>query len=145
MKTKQNISHVLFNASVVFSAFCSATGASRKLMTFLKQKRIKGLISETILDELLKHADKIPMDKKLLHRKIDQYFGHILPAPEKKNVFRYTQFMLDDGDAHLFATYKETRCDYLVSLDKHHVLSLKGKVPGITILSPGELLKKLAF
>lgn len=143
MKTEQIIPRVLFNASVVFSAFCSETGASRKLMTFIKRKRINGLISEAILDELLKHADKIPADRERLCGEIDQYFGNILPAPEEKNVSRYKQFMLDEGDAHLFATYQEARCDALVSLDKHHVLALKGKLPGCTILAPSELLQRL--
>lgn len=143
MKTKQTIPRVLFNASVIFSAYCSATGASRKLMVFIKRKRINGLISETILDELLKHADKIPMEREQLRREVDQYFGIILPAPKEKNVSRYQQSMLDPGDAHLFATYEEAKCDYLVSLDKHHVLSLKGKLQGVIILAPVELLKVL--
>lgn len=143
MKTEQIIPRVLFNASVVFSAFYSATGASRKLMTFIKRKRINGLISETILDELLKHADKIPVDRERLRREVDQYFGNILPAPEEKNVSYYKRLMLDAGDAHLFASYREAKCDYLVSLDKHHVLALKGKLKGVTIHSPAEVLKLL--
>lgn len=143
MKIKQTIPRVLFNASVVFSAFCSDTGASRKLMTFIKRKRINGLISETILDELLKHADKIPIDRDQLRREVNQYFGNILPAPEEKNVSYYKQLMRDEGDAHLFATYKEAQCDCLVSLDKHHVLSLKGKLQEVIVLAPVELLKTL--
>lgn len=143
MKIKQTIPRVLFNASVIFSAFCSDTGASRKLITFIKGKRINGLISETILDELLKHADKIPIDRDQLRREVNQYFGNILPAPKEINVSRYKQSMIDPGDAHLFATYKEARCDYLVSLDKHHVLSLKGKLQGVMVLAPVELLKAL--
>lgn len=116
------------------------TGASRALFNLLMQKRIIGIVSETILDELLKHADKIPMDKDLLHREVERYFTPILPAPNDKNVAHFKKDMLDEGDAHLFATYIETHADYLVSLDKHHVLALKGKIKGITILSPAELL-----
>lgn len=112
-------------------------------MTFIKQKRLNGIISETILDELLNHADKIPMEREQLRREVDQYFGIILPAPEEKNVSYFKQLMKDVGDAHLFATYKEAQCDCLVSLDKHHVLSLKGKLQGVIILAPVELLKVL--
>ena len=113
-------------------------------MTFLKRKQIHGLISETILDELLKHADKIPMDREQLRREVDQYFRNILPAP-KKNVSRYKLSMIDAGDAHLFATYEEAKCNYLVSLDKHHVLALKEKLKEVVIVAPGELLTQLAL
>ncbi|OGG12452.1 putative toxin-antitoxin system toxin component, PIN family [Candidatus Gottesmanbacteria bacterium RIFCSPHIGHO2_01_FULL_46_14] len=132
---------IVFNASVLFSAFRSSKGGSRKLLTLLKKKQLQGMISEVILDETLKHADKIPMDRERLKGEIEKYFPKILPAPEKQHVEGYKNRMLDPGDAHLFATCQEAKATYLVSLDKHHVLSLNGKIKGIIILSPKQLLE----
>lgn len=100
-------------------------------------------MSETILDEALKHADRIPLTKEQVREEISRYFPIVLPAPPKETVLRYKRLMLDEGDAHLFASYRKSKCDYLVSLDKHHVLALKGKLKGIIILSPAELLQLL--
>lgn len=143
MNTRIQPPRVLFNASVIFSAYCSAKGASRALILLLKQKRIDGIISETILDELLKHADKIPMGREQLRHEVVRSFGNILPAPEEKNVSQYKHLMLDHGDAHLFATAKEEHCTHLVSLDKKHVLSLKNKLHPLHIVSPAELILAL--
>lgn len=143
MKTKPVTARIVFDASVVFSAFRSSRGASRVLLQMVKERRINGVISEVILDEVCSHAEKIPMDSDDLKRKLVQIFGNVLPEPEEKTVSSYKQFMIDPGDAHLFATHKEARCDAIVSLDKHHVLALKGKLPGCTILAPSELLHRL--
>ena len=143
MKQKRSLPRVVFNASVLLSALRSPNGGSGELLKLLRKKRFIGIVSETILDEALKHADRIPLSKEQLQKEIGEYFPGVLPAPEEKNVSRYQHIMLDAGDAHLFATYEEARCDYLVSLDKHHVLVLKEKFRGITILAPGELIKVL--
>ena len=112
-------------------------------MTFLKQKRINGIISETILDEALKHAPEIPMDKNSLRSQISKLFPKVLPAPEKNIVLEYANRMIDQGDAHLFATCQEASATHLVSLDKHHVLVMKGKIPHLRVVAPVELLKEL--
>ena len=53
--------------------------------------------------------------------------------------------MIDDEDAHLIAGANLTRCSYLVSLDKKHVLKLdikKNFLP-LRIVSPKELLEEI--
>lgn len=52
--------------------------------------------------------------------------------------------MIDEGDAHVLATCFENGISCLVTLDKKHLLVLKGKVKGLTILTPGELIKKFS-
>lgn len=143
MKTKTVIPQVIFNASVIFSAFRSSKGASRVLMLFLNNHRINGIISNIILDEVMRNASQIPMNPEQLKRHIVQKFGDVLPAPEEKTISHYMKYMIDPGDTHLFATYEESKCDYLVSLDKHHVLALQGKIKGVSIVSPNELLNLL--
>ncbi len=121
----------------------SPNGGSGELLKLLQKKRLVGIVSETILDEALKHADRIPLSIDQLREEINRHIPKIFPAPQEESVTRYKRLMLDKDDAHLFASYSETHADYLVSLDKHHVLALKGKLKGITILSPAELLALL--
>ena len=47
----------------------------------------------------------------------------------------------DFGDIHLFESAESLRVDYLVSLDKKHVLSLARKVKSFKIVSPGGLIE----
>lgn len=145
MKRKRSLPRVVFNASVLLSALRSPNGGSGELLKLLWKKRFVGIVSETILDEALKHADRIPLSKEQVRGKISRYFPKILPAPQEDSVSRYKRLMLDEGDAHLFATYQEARCDGLVSLDKHHVLALKGKLKGVVIVAPGELIRNFSL
>lgn len=135
--------HVLFNASVIFSAFRSKHGASFQLLKLVAQRKLSGIISETIFDETIKHAKKIPMDREKLKREITNCFPIVIPAPEEKLVTPFEKLVTDPGDRHLFATCKQIHATHLVSLDKHHVLALAGKIPNLVILPPAELLRLL--
>lgn len=143
MNLKQTLPRIVFNASVLLSALRSPNGGSGELLKLLRKKRFVGIMSETILDEVLKHADRIPLSKDQVREEISQYFPKIFPAPQEDSVSRYKRLMLDEGDAHLFASYREAKCDYLVSLDKHHILKLKEKIKNVAIVSPADLLRLL--
>lgn len=51
--------------------------------------------------------------------------------------------MINQGDSHVLASALELDVDYLVSLDKKHILALKGKIKKFAIVSPKELIEKL--
>lgn len=51
--------------------------------------------------------------------------------------------MIDQGDSHVLASALELDVDYLVSLDKKHILALKNKIKKFAIASPKELIEKL--
>lgn len=57
----------------------------------------------------------------------------VFTAPSEKDVRKCGKRVIDEGDAH-----------DLITLDKKHLLVLKGKVKGLTILTPGELIKMLS-
>ncbi len=130
---------VLLNASVILSGLHSPTGGSSKVLKWSKEKKIKGIISETIYNEVLKHADKLRLDRKEIHNKLLS-FARIYPAPKKQTVEKFKSVIMDYGDAHVLASYEELHCSALVSLDKKHILILKGKVKDINIFSPGEFI-----
>lgn len=140
MKRKNLKPKVFFNASVILSGLKSPKGGSGKLLYLTKQKQIIGIISEIILDEALRHAEKIGFEKEVLEQSVLAVFNPIIPAPTSESVKIYEKISLDLGDAHVLASYTESKADFLVTLDKKHLLILQGKIKKVTIVSPGELL-----
>jgi putative PIN family toxin of toxin-antitoxin system len=132
-KLKSLKPNVLFNASVIIAGCFSPNGGSGKLLSWAKAGKINGLISETILDEARRHLGKY-----------EPIFSVVAPAPSKINVEKYQEVVVDPEDAHLLATAQETNADFLVSLDKKHVLSLQGQIKKPKIVSPKELIAALS-
>ena len=133
---------VFFNASVILAGLHSPSGGSAKVLNWSKTGEIKGCISELVLLEAIKHADKIKMNKILLEKEILDIINFITPAPLKLDQ-KFKKIVQDVGDIHLFTSAKDLKVDYLVSLDKKHVLSLKNKVKIFKVVSPGELIHLL--
>ena len=132
----------MFNASVVLSGVRSPTGGSGTLLAAVTQGKIQGIISESILDEIMRNSFKVGLSQQEISRKCRSMLN-IVAAPEEHEVHHFRDVVSDLDDAHLFATYKEMQGDYLVSLDKRHVLSLQDKIKGITIGSPKQLIEAL--
>lgn len=135
---------VFFNASVILAGLYSPSGGSAKLLKLIKQKLINGVISEIVFDETVKHASKIRLKKEEVKKLVLTIFSNICPAPKEKTVNRYKKVVIDYGDTHLLASAKEIKADYLVSLDKKHILVLQKKIKEIKIVSPKQLIKKLS-
>jgi putative PIN family toxin of toxin-antitoxin system len=132
---------VLFNASVVLAGLRSKNGASGELLRLVTINKIEGLISQMIFEEIIRHSDKLGLDPKSVESDILNIFArNIVNSPKEKTVNIYFSKVSDQGDAHVLASYKENKCDALVTLDKKHLLILQGKIKGINIFSPGELL-----
>lgn len=134
---------VFFNASVILSGINSPKGGSAKLLSWVKQQKIKGVISEIILGEALRHAPKFHLEKKSLEEKIKNIFFEIISAPDKVALATWKEIVIDSDDTHLFVSAMKTKCDFLVSLDKKHVLILKDKIKNLKIVSPAELIEQL--
>lgn len=84
---------VFFNASVILAGTASPKGGSGELLKFVKKKKIKGLISEIVLNEVLKHAEKIGFEKKGLERQVLAIFEFLAPAPNPDLVESYYQWV----------------------------------------------------
>lgn len=139
-KVKNLKKKVFFNASVVLAGFHSPSGGSAKILNWSKKGKIKGVISEIVLDEIRRHAEKINLTPKVLKKRVEK-FMFILPAPPENK--KYRRIVKDFGDIHLFSSSEEIKADYLVSLDKKHILSLAKKIKKFKILTPGELIREI--
>ena len=134
---------IFFNASVILSGLNSPRGGSAKVLNWVKQSKVEGVISELVLDEVLRHSNKIGIKKNTSRSKVINIFKKNIQESPKSISKIFEKLAIDVGDSHLFESSKTSRVDYLVSLDKKHILALKNKVKDFIIVSPGELIEKL--
>ena len=133
---------VLFNASVVLSGINSPKGGSAVLLNLVKTKKVKGIISEIIFDEILRHSSKFDLTKEEVSNFCLGIFSEVTSAPNEREVKKYFKVVIDEGDAHVLASCEKEKVDFLVTLDKKHLLILKGKIRGLKIVTPGEFLEE---
>lgn len=143
MQNYPKLPRVVLNASVILSGLRSPSGGSGVILNLVKRRQIHGIVSDAILDEVIRNSWKIKQTREAVKIFCGSLFPRVLSAPDDRLIKIYKKKVPDPSDAHLFATYQEIKGNYLVSLDKHHVLSLRGKIRGINIVSPKQLLQGL--
>jgi putative PIN family toxin of toxin-antitoxin system len=144
MKNLERKPIVFFNASVILAGLKSPNGGSAKLLNWVKENKIIGIISEIVIEEVLKNTNKIFLTKEKALKLISQIFL-IVKSPNKKYFSVFKDIVLDEGDIHLLVSAKNVKANFLVSLDKKHILSLKNKIKDFKIVSPKELIEFLRF
>lgn len=135
---------VFFNASAILAGLHSPKGGSAKLIAWAKKREITGIASEIILDEVFRRLGKIKLKESEAKTRLRGMFSEITPVPKRSAVDAFKKIVIDFGDAHVLASSKETKANYLVSLDRKHILSLKKHVKKPKIVSPGELIQILS-
>ena len=137
---KNSEQSVFFNASVILAGLKSPSGGSGKLLSLSAANKINGVISEIILDEVLRHTADIGLKSAPIQVAMKTTFSSIQAAPEESRVAEFNKIVIDSGDAHVLASCHETKADFLVTLDKKHLLILREKIKWVRIVSPGELI-----
>lgn len=135
---------VFFNASVILSGLRSPSGGSAEILTWIQDKKIHGIVSETIVDEAIRNAYKLQLQPAEVEKRIHKIFFKIYPTPSSTQVKRYEHLVTDAGDAHVLASCKENSVDWLVTLDKKHLLILQNKIKWVKIVTPKELLEYMS-
>ena len=144
MKNLERKPIVFFNASVILAGLKSPNGGSAKLLNWVKENKIIGIISEIVIEEVLKNTNKIFLTKEKALKLISQIFL-IVKSPNKKYFSVFKDIVLDEEDIHLLVSAKNVKANFLVSLDKKHILSLKNKIKDFKIVLPKELIEFLRF
>lgn len=134
---------VFLNASVVLAGLKNPAGGSGKILSWVKRKKILGIISEVVLDEVLRNAAKIGQREERVLRQLGNFSLRIIPPPSLINVKHFEPVVVDYGDSHILASAKEIKADFLVSLDKKHLLILKEKIRDFKIVAPADLIEEL--
>ena len=137
---------VFFDASVIIAALLSPTGGSAKTLSFVKLGLIKGITSHTVIEEILeeKHLYKLKRAKEEIEKFIAESTLLIRKPITAAEVRPYLN-LIDPDDAHLIAGTVLTSCEYLITLDKKHLLrpDVKEKFLPLQIVSPKELLEEI--
>lgn len=137
-------SKIFFDASVIIAAILSPTGGSAKLLQFSKNRTIIAITSQTVIDEVVDHSEKI-------HKTPDEIASYIqascmlvrerVTQAEIKKVSE----IVDTADRHLIVGARGAACHYLITLDKKHLLrsDVRKSMAPLHIINPKGLLKKL--
>lgn len=137
---------IFFDASVIIAALLSPNGGSSQLLKYAKLNKIAAITSQTVIEEILEEekSQKLKKSKK----EIEKFLATsplIVRKPVNPNEIEPYRGLVDIEDAHLIAGANLTRCKYLITLDKKHLLRLdiqKRFLP-LKIVSPKELLEEL--
>lgn len=135
---------VFFNASVILAGLKSPSGGSAKLLSWCKSKKIQGLVSEIIADEVLRNAVRIGLPHDQVLSSIKENFL-VAPVPSAVLVKSFYKVSVNVGDSHVLASSKENKANFLVTLDQKHLLILQDKIKTFKIVSPGQLIELLSI
>jgi len=140
---KRKLPVVFFNASVILAGLHTPSGGSGTLLDWAKKGRMTAVISELILDEVIRHTEKIGRAKSTTAKSIQSVFTRIFPPPPSKLIDAYNKIVVDYGDSHVLAGAYQSKAEFLVTLDKKHLLTLEKKVKEMQIVSPKQLIEIL--
>jgi len=136
---------VFFDASVLFSALYSPNGGSFVLVQRVKEGRIRGVTSQTVIEELENNISKFKeLSLVTIHNLISN--NDIIVCDEiSLDEIQMWIGKIEKKDIHVIVGALSTQCTYLVTLDKKHLHNAKTQAlcKGIQIHSPKELLLKL--
>ena len=135
---------VFLDASVIIAGVNSTTGASNFILKLSKDRKIRSFVSEMVLAEVVRN-----LKKKMPESILIEFFKYLsesnfnkIEFEEESEVLKY-QDATDDKDVHIIAAAFKARVDYLITLDKKHLLNLKQKLP-FKIVTPGQFLKQVS-
>ena len=134
---------VFFNASVILAGIKSPHGASGTLLQYGASKQFHACASELVFQEVFRHTNKLGLtDSQVLKIIRSTFFQpYIAPPPSKKLITKWTVKTTDPGDAHVLAACHLTLADFLVSLDKKHILNLAETINQFKIVTPLKMLR----
>lgn len=136
---------VFIDASVLFAAIYSDKGYSFDLLKLVKQNKIIGIVSQTVIEEVERNISKM----KSVHLKnIANFVAEsrllVLEKINADNVKPYLS-LVHEKDAHVLFGAEIGKCDYLVTFDEKHLNNpqVKNKIHWVKIISPKKLMSLL--
>lgn len=135
---------VFVDASVLIAASYSPTGASREIIRQAIRGNVTLIASELVLEETRKNLRaKAPEALVSLEQVLD-IVPFELVQPTEQQVLQAASYTALK-DAPIVAAAKRARVDYLVSLDRRHLVGVPevAQRSGLKIVLPEELLKEI--
>jgi len=135
---------VFIDASVLFSAALSATGASREILLRGIRREVELLASDLVLEEVRRNlVAKCPDRLHDLDDLLEAMTLHIV-NPHRRQVIAAASYT-ELKDAPIVAAAQQARADFLVSLDRAHLVDVPAVATrsGLRIMLPSTLLMLL--
>ena len=137
---------LFFDASVLVAGAHSPQGGSALLLAACARGGFRAQMSPAVLLETLHALEEFPQKSRTtferLLREIDWDF---LPVPSEEVLTRYERY-IDTKDVHVLAAAVEEEADFLLTLDRRHILAAVDKVRegglDINILRPGDFIRE---
>lgn len=120
----------------------SPGGGSARVIKLGKLGSWVQITSLTVIDEVKDHAEKIGKSAMEIDHFINESKVIVRERVMNKEIGSYSG-LIDKNDAHLIAGSKLTGANFLVTLDKKHLLKeeIKNRFKPLKIVNPEELLK----
>ncbi len=135
---------VFIDTSVFFAASLSSTGASREIIRLAIRGEITLVASQLVLEEIERNLAKKAPEVLSTFRQFLAVIPLELSHSTKKEVEQAAKYT-EVKDAAIVAAAKRAEVDYLVSLDRHHLVGVAevARGSGLTIVLPKELLNEI--
>lgn len=138
---------LFFDASVLVAAAYSPTGGSALLLAACRAGGFRAQITYAILWESIKALSEASQEvtQRLLYW-LGEIVWEFLPVPSAETLVQYQQYVAPD-DAHVLAAAVEGGSEYLLTLDRRHILAaiqvIKQAGLTISIMRPGDFIQQL--
>ena len=135
---------VFIDTSVLFAASFSSTGASREIIRLAIRGEISLVVSQLVLEEIERNLTRKAPEVLPIFRQLLDVIPLELSSPSKDEVEQAAQYT-ELKDAAIVAAARTAEVDYLVSLDRRHLVGVAevAQGSGLTIVLPEELLKRI--
>jgi predicted nucleic acid-binding protein len=137
---------VFLDSSVLYAAAFSATGPARRLILKGLAGSVTLAISDLVLEETKRNLTKnAPAALPSFHL-LEDLFSPFVTNPTKIDVLKAAQ-LVHSKDAPIVAAAAKSKAEYLATHDVRHLINhaaVIAKAYGITVLSPADLLRRLA-
>ena len=135
---------IFLDSSVDVAAAISQIGGSYKLISLISRGKLEGWINEGVVAESEEVIGrKFSKEKyELFLNWLEKEYFKMLPFPQEEKLDQLRE--INVKDRHILISAKESRSDYLVSLDRKHILVPESQkvIPNTKIVTPKEFLQK---
>ncbi len=136
---------IFLDASALFSAAYSATGASRELLLAAARDEVEIVVSRDVLEEVERNlASKAPKAVDVYNPLLALVDPEVAGDPTRRQVWAAEKHVAQK-DAPIVAAAKKAKVDLLVTLDRKHLLGKPelAKYAGTDIVTPKEAVERL--
>lgn len=133
---------IFFDACCFFTAFNSSNGAASLILELARFKHLSIVANNEVVREAYLNLHKKSDTKKRDHfqRTIESGLIELLPSPDSQEIEKWKN-LTHEKDCHILASALLSKVDFVITLDKKHLLTSKVKNNfSIQVINPGEFL-----